>query len=113
MWESNYEPDARRHRCRPCRCTPGQAGRDGDRPARPLAPAVPRARAARRRLDRLVGARPQARGESAPPRAPARTRPVRPPTVTAVVDGLVARGLVERQSDPEDRRRLTLLLPRD
>src|SRR4051812_18667219 len=65
MWESNYEPDARRHRCRPCRRTPRQAGRDGDRPARPLAPAVPRARAAGRRLDRLVGARPQARGQSA------------------------------------------------
>ena len=38
---------------------------------------------------------------------------VSPPTVTAVVDGLVARGLVERQADPEDRRRLTLLLTRD
>jgi long-chain acyl-CoA synthetase len=35
---------------------------------------------------------------------------VSPPSVTAVVDGLVARALVERQADPEDRRRLTLLL---
>jgi long-chain acyl-CoA synthetase len=43
----------------------------------------------------------------------ARKLAVRPPTVTAVVDGLVARGLVERQADPEDRRRLTLLLTRD
>ncbi len=31
---------------------------------------------------------------------------VRPPTVTAVVDGLVARGLVERQSVEGDRRRV-------
>ena len=43
----------------------------------------------------------------------ARKLAVSPPTVTAVVDGLVARGLVERQADPEDRRRLTLLLTRD
>jgi len=35
---------------------------------------------------------------------------VSPPSVTAVVDGLVARALVERQTDPADRRRLTLLL---
>ena len=35
---------------------------------------------------------------------------VSPPSVTAVIDGLVARGLVERQADPDDRRRLTLLL---
>jgi DNA-binding MarR family transcriptional regulator len=33
--------------------------------------------------------------------------------VTSVVDGLVSRGLVERHADPEDRRRLTLLLTRD
>jgi long-chain acyl-CoA synthetase len=38
---------------------------------------------------------------------------VSPPSVTAVVDGLVARGLVERQADPADRRRLTLLLSGD
>jgi len=31
---------------------------------------------------------------------------VRPPTVTAVVDGLVARGLVERQAVEGDRRRV-------
>ncbi len=43
----------------------------------------------------------------------ARQLAVSPPTVTAVVDGLVARGLVEREADPEDRRRLTLLLTRD
>jgi len=38
---------------------------------------------------------------------------VSPPSVTAVVDGLVTRGLVERQADPGDRRRLTLLLTPD
>jgi long-chain acyl-CoA synthetase len=43
----------------------------------------------------------------------ARQLAVSPPTVTAVVDGLVARALVERRADPEDRRRLTLLLTRD
>ncbi len=32
------------------------------------------------------------------------------PSVTAVVDGLVARGFVEREADTDDRRRLTLLL---
>ncbi len=31
---------------------------------------------------------------------------VRPPTVTAVVDGLVARGLIERRHDETDRRRV-------
>ena len=35
---------------------------------------------------------------------------VSPPSVTAVIDGLVARGLVERQADAADRRKLTLLL---
>jgi DNA-binding MarR family transcriptional regulator len=35
---------------------------------------------------------------------------VSPPSVTAVVDGLVARGLVERHADSADRRRLTLVL---
>jgi len=40
----------------------------------------------------------------------ARQLAVSPPSVTALIDGLVARGLVERESDPEDRRRLTLLL---
>jgi long-chain acyl-CoA synthetase len=43
----------------------------------------------------------------------ARRLAVSPPSVTAVVDGLVGRGLVERQPDPEDRRRLTLLLTRE
>jgi MarR family transcriptional regulator for hemolysin len=32
------------------------------------------------------------------------------PSVTSVVDGLVARGLVERRPDPLDRRRLPLTL---
>lgn len=32
------------------------------------------------------------------------------PSVTTLVDGLVARGLVERQPDPEDRRRVDHLL---
>ncbi len=43
----------------------------------------------------------------------ARRLAVSPPSVTAVVDGLVGRGLVEREADPEDRRRLTLLLTRE
>lgn len=43
----------------------------------------------------------------------ARQLAVSPPSVTAVVDGLVGRGLVERRADPEDRRRLTLLLTRN
>lgn len=38
---------------------------------------------------------------------------VSPPSVTAVVDGLVARGLVERRSDPADRRRVTHVLTVD
>jgi long-chain acyl-CoA synthetase len=32
---------------------------------------------------------------------------VKPPSITALVDGLVARGLVERTVDPADRRRVT------
>jgi len=43
----------------------------------------------------------------------ARRLAVSAPTVTSVVDGLVGRALVERRADPEDRRRLTLLLTRD
>jgi long-chain acyl-CoA synthetase len=35
---------------------------------------------------------------------------VRPPTVTAVVDGLVARGLVERHPVAGDRRRMDLVV---
>jgi long-chain acyl-CoA synthetase len=38
---------------------------------------------------------------------------VSPPTVTAVVDGLVARELVRREADADDRRKLTLLLTDD
>jgi long-chain acyl-CoA synthetase len=33
---------------------------------------------------------------------------VRPPSVTAVIDGLVARGLVERTHSEDDRRRISL-----
>ena len=33
-----------------------------------------------------------------------------PPTMSILIDGLVARGLVSRQTDPEDRRRMTLSL---
>src|SRR5262245_2038286 len=40
----------------------------------------------------------------------ARRLAVSPPTVTAVVDSLVARRLVERRNDPGDRRRLALHL---
>jgi len=32
---------------------------------------------------------------------------VKPPSITALVDGLVVRGLVERRADPGDRRRVT------
>lgn len=35
---------------------------------------------------------------------------VTPPSITALVDGLAARGLVERQPDPHDRRRHQLVL---
>jgi long-chain acyl-CoA synthetase len=38
---------------------------------------------------------------------------VTPSTVTSVVDGLVSRGLVERSSDPSDRRRVVLSLTLD
>jgi DNA-binding MarR family transcriptional regulator len=38
---------------------------------------------------------------------------VSPPSVTAVVDGLVARGLVERRSDSSDRRRVEHVLTGD
>ena len=38
---------------------------------------------------------------------------VAPSTVTAAVDGLVARGLVERKADPEDRRKVVLALTSD
>jgi long-chain acyl-CoA synthetase len=51
-------------------------------------------------LDRLAGG--QAAGKSL-----AEWLAVRPPTVTALVDGLVARGLVRRSTDEHDRRRVT------
>jgi long-chain acyl-CoA synthetase len=38
---------------------------------------------------------------------------VTPPSITTVVDGLVARGLIERGLDPSDRRRLPLVLTTD
>jgi len=38
---------------------------------------------------------------------------VTPPTLTAVVDGLVARDLVERSNDPNDRRRVAHALTAD
>jgi DNA-binding MarR family transcriptional regulator len=38
---------------------------------------------------------------------------VSPPSVTAVVDGLVARGLVERRADSADRRRVEHALTED
>lgn len=38
---------------------------------------------------------------------------VRPPTITAVVDGLVLRGLVDRRHTDEDRRRVDHLLTAD
>jgi len=38
---------------------------------------------------------------------------VRPPTITAVVDGLVSRGLVERRTVATDRRRVDHVLTRD
>jgi len=38
---------------------------------------------------------------------------VRPPTITAVVDGLVTRGLVERRTVAADRRRVDHVLTRD
>ena len=51
-------------------------------------------------LDRLAG------GEAAG-KTLAEWLAVRPPTVTAIVDGLVARGLVSRTPDEIDRRRVT------
>jgi long-chain acyl-CoA synthetase len=40
----------------------------------------------------------------------ARQLAVSPPSITALLDGLVARGLVVREADSLDRRRLTLIL---
>jgi long-chain acyl-CoA synthetase len=38
---------------------------------------------------------------------------VRPPSITAVIDGLVARGLVDRKQEDTDRRRIALRLTDD
>jgi DNA-binding MarR family transcriptional regulator len=38
---------------------------------------------------------------------------VRPPSVTAMISGLVTRGLVERTHSEDDRRRISLTLTRD
>jgi long-chain acyl-CoA synthetase len=38
---------------------------------------------------------------------------VRPPSITAVVDGLVARGLVDRRQGEDDRRRVALRLTKE
>ena len=35
---------------------------------------------------------------------------VRPPSITAIIDGLVARGLVDRKHEEDDRRRIALRL---
>jgi long-chain acyl-CoA synthetase len=35
---------------------------------------------------------------------------VRPPSITAIIDGLVARGLVDRKQEDSDRRRISLRL---
>ncbi|MGP0030860.1 MAG: MarR family winged helix-turn-helix transcriptional regulator [Acidimicrobiales bacterium] len=35
---------------------------------------------------------------------------VRPPSITAIIDGLVARGLVDRRHEEDDRRRIALRL---
>jgi len=51
-------------------------------------------------LDRLVEG-------SAAGRSLAEWLAVKPPSITALVDGLVARGLVARAADPDDRRRVT------
>jgi DNA-binding MarR family transcriptional regulator len=51
-------------------------------------------------LDRLYGG-------SAAGRSLAEWLAVKPPSITALVDGLVSRGLVRRTGDPTDRRRVT------
>jgi len=52
-----------------------------------------------RLLDRLAGGRAAGRGL-------AEWLVVKPPSITALVDGLVQRGLVDRGVDPSDRRRV-------
>ena len=59
-----------------------------------------------RLLDRLSGG-------SAAGRSLAEWLAVKPPSITALVDGLVARGLVERTVDAADRRRVTHQLTDD
>ena len=51
-------------------------------------------------LDRLCGGRAAGRNL-------AEWLAVKPPSITALVDGLVARGLVRREGDPSDRRRVS------
>ena len=51
-------------------------------------------------LDRLCGGR-------AAGRSLAEWLAVKPPSITALVDGLVSRGLVRREGDPSDRRRVS------
>jgi long-chain acyl-CoA synthetase len=38
---------------------------------------------------------------------------VRPPSITALIDGLVARGLVDRRQEEDDRRRVALRLTKE
>jgi DNA-binding MarR family transcriptional regulator len=54
-------------------------------------------------LDRLADG-------TAPGRNLAEWLAVKPPSITALVDGLVRRGLVDRTEDADDRRRITIAL---
>ena len=108
MWASNYEcAEGITRPARPCRC--------GYRPAphvrSPAWPATSSTRSTRSscRFPQYRVLSLLADGSSASSALAGRLA-VSPPSVTAVVDGLVARGLVERQADAGDRRRLTLLL---
>ena len=47
-------------------------------------------------------------GGSAAASGLAKSLDVRPPSVTALIDGLVARGLVDRRQEDSDRRRVAL-----
>ena len=52
-------------------------------------------------------------GGSAAASGLAKSLDVRPPSVTALIDGLVARGLVDRRQEDSDRRRVALRITRD